>query len=148
MLVTTRGVVFLEGAAEQAAAGTVVGPANTPGETPDDADAADDTGDEDGQEQDDREAEDEGGEPDAVKAELAAYRRWARRNPRPRRRFRFTVVTKADAPDVNQEFVLFADPADGGGAYQKRHLPRILTVSGIGPAGRPTSRRPPTGSGT
>jgi SPP1 gp7 family putative phage head morphogenesis protein len=110
MLVTTRGVVFLEGAAEQAAAGTVIGPPKTPGEMTPSGEA--DEGDEDGQDPGD-------GEPDAVKAELAAYRRWARRNPQPRRPFRFSVVTKADAPDINTDFVLFADPADGGGAGPK-----------------------------
>lgn len=118
MLVTTRGVIFLEGAADQAAPGTVVGPPKGGDETtqagdeetPDDED---EDNDEEGDGEDEARAE-------AVKTELAAFRRWARRNPNPRRPFAFTHVTKADAPDINTEIVLFADPAaDGGGADPK-----------------------------
>ncbi|MDT0435612.1 MULTISPECIES: phage minor head protein [Streptomyces] len=117
VLVTTRGVVFLEGAADQAAPGAVIGPAKGTDEAPE-ADEPD---------EDDADIDEEGAaDPEraqAVKVELAAFRRWARRNPAPSRPFRFTVVTKADAPDVNGEIVLFAEPepepVDGGGAVPK-----------------------------
>ncbi|MFC8676681.1 phage minor head protein [Streptomyces griseorubiginosus] len=119
MLVTTRGVVFLEGAAEQAPPGIVIGPPKGTEETPE----GDHTGEEPDDEEDDSDEEETGEDPErneAVKTELAAFRRWARRNPAPRRPFRFQVVTKADAPDINTEIVLFADPvADGGGADPK-----------------------------
>ncbi|MGW0795906.1 phage portal protein [Streptomyces sp. NPDC002692] len=136
MLVTTRGVIFLDGASEEAEPGTVVGPpkagsGTTPaadgneegGEEPDDGD-----GQEDGEGDDSAGAEGapagESGRPDAVKAELAAYRRWARKNAAPRRPFRFSVVTKADAPDIPGTFVLFAPSgADGGGARPKAPSP-------------------------
>ncbi|MFJ5217176.1 phage portal protein [Streptomyces sp. NPDC088354] len=114
MLVTTKGVVFLEGASAQAEPGTVIGPAKPARENPDaDEDDADEEEPEDDDE--DQDEQEEGGRPEAVKAELAAFRRWARRNPQPRRPFRFSVVTKADAPDVNQELVLFAEGGEATG---------------------------------
>ncbi|MFE7930742.1 phage minor head protein [Streptomyces sp. NPDC057456] len=119
MLVTASGVVFLEGASSQAAPGKVIGP---PKGSEDQPEGPEDNED---QEQDDEpgdggDGDEEGsGRPEAVKAELAAYRRWARRNPTPSRPFRFTVVTKADAPTINTEVVLFADPAGDGGARPK-----------------------------
>ncbi|MCX5285685.1 phage minor head protein [Streptomyces sp. NBC_00198] len=123
MLVTTRGVVFLEGASEQAAPGSLIGPPKGTSEGDRAADEdQDDEEDEDGQDDDPDEEQARGGDsgrPDAVKAELAAFRRWARKNPAPARPFRFKTVTKADAPDVNQQIVLFAEPQGGGGAAPK-----------------------------
>ncbi|MFJ6540502.1 phage minor head protein [Streptomyces sp. NPDC091385] len=129
MLVTTRGVIFLKGASEQAPPGTTVGPPKGAEEPTAGDDQEEDGGtgeDEDDEEEPDGEDDaEQGGAPGVprakvVKAELAAYRRWARRNPQPVRPFRFTTVTKADAPDfVSHEFALFADPAGGGGADPK-----------------------------
>lgn len=124
MLVTTRGVVFLDGASEQAAPGTVVGPPKAASEGAKDDDQ-DDEGEE-GEEPDDDTAS--SGRPDAVKAELAAYRRWARRNPTPRRPFKFAVVTKADAPAINTEVVLFAEPKGGGERPKAPSSPDIEQV--------------------
>ncbi|MEV6833485.1 phage minor head protein [Streptomyces sp. NPDC051133] len=111
MVMTTRGVIILEGASERADPGTSVGvpkegagqPAKLPG-SDDDAEAdVDDT-----EEDDDARAH-------AVKAELASYRRWAKRNPSPSRPFEFQTATKADAPDLAfNEWVLFAPEADAG----------------------------------
>ncbi|MFI1535572.1 phage minor head protein [Streptomyces anandii] len=128
MLVTTRGVVFLDGASNDAPPGTLVQPAQAAGEAANDGgeDGAEGepANDEDQDEQADQDEEGEGAQGEsgrlaAVKAELAAYGRWARRNPTPRRPFRFTVVTKADAPHINTQFVLFADLAEDGGARPK-----------------------------
>jgi SPP1 gp7 family putative phage head morphogenesis protein len=121
LLVTTKGVVFLDGASETAPPGTLItagGAAPAAGEHDDkDTDENEDAdGDSDGEEDD--QAPD-GERAEAVKTELAAFRRWARRNPAPRRPFQFGTVTKADAPDVNQEIVLFADPVQGGGERPK-----------------------------
>jgi SPP1 gp7 family putative phage head morphogenesis protein len=107
MVVTTRGVIFLDGASDTAVPGVPVtpgaagggdakaprvegGPAETDG---DDEDSDPDTPDADT-------GEDGSSDDEAVKTELAAFRRWARRNPNPRRPFTFESVTKADAPDL------------------------------------------------
>jgi SPP1 gp7 family putative phage head morphogenesis protein len=121
MLKTARGVVFLDGASKLAPAGEMVGPVQGTPQADADADGildaphgpdtdtkgAANTGADDGGD-DDRE--------DAVKAELAAHQRWARRNPNPSRPFAFNVVTKADAPHLRFEpMVLFAgEQADAG----------------------------------
>ncbi|MGW1525448.1 phage minor head protein [Streptomyces sp. NPDC002159] len=126
MLVTTKGVVFLEGAAEQAEPGTLIGPAKA---TPEGEDKGGDETEEDDEDQE-QDGDEEDGRPEAVKAELAAYRRWARKNPTPRRPFRFATVTKTDAPHINGDFVLFADPAaeDGGGRPKAPSSPDIERV--------------------
>ncbi|MGE7437953.1 hypothetical protein [Kitasatospora sp. NPDC001175] len=135
MLMTSRGVVFLEGASELAQPGEIVEPPKPAtdeqptGETDPDDDSAD-SGDRDdtgaGPDGED-DHEDDDGDSDGtaadrgqlVKAELAAYHRWARRNPQSRRTFRFDTVTKADAPDLATDpRVQFAggdsDPKDRG----------------------------------
>ncbi|WP_198533190.1 phage head morphogenesis protein [Streptomyces sp. AcH 505] len=126
MVQTTSGVIFLKGASDNALAGALVMPpkAEDQEEAKDAAAApaaarsaagADDT--------DEDEDEDvDSGRATAVKAELGAYRRWARKNPSPARPFRFSLVTKADAPDLglmNHDHVLFA----GGDATPKAREP-------------------------
>jgi hypothetical protein len=83
---TSRGVIFLEGASQLAPPGEIVEPPQAPPEKPDADPAADDA---DGMDT-----------PEAVKAELAAFNRWVRRNPNPRRPFQAEVLTKADAPHL------------------------------------------------
>lgn len=100
MVITATGVIPLNGSSTRAAQ---------------EADAEDPAGGKPAS-GDPKEAEatagtDGGGEEraDAVKAELAAYRRWVRRNSEPSRPFRFTTVTKADAPDLAlNTWVMFA----------------------------------------
>jgi hypothetical protein len=120
MIRTSRGLVFLNGASELVPPGELVGAVQ--GHPLSDADAdgildapqgpdTDTAGDTDtdtadaGDNTDDRDTQ--------VKTEIAAYRRWARKNPDPRRPFRFAVVTKADAPDLPAGHVTYAggDPA-------------------------------------
>lgn len=133
MLVTARGVIFLDGASEEAPPGTQIQPPQAAAQPAEGADEEDDSGGdggEDNTDDQDQEPVEEGGRPAAVKAELAAYGRWARRNPAPRRPFRFSVVTKADAPTINSELVLFADPAaeDGGAGSKASSSPDIDRV--------------------
>lgn len=104
MLMTTRGVVFLEGASELALPGEIVEP-------PKPSDSSD--GGDDGQGLGSDSSPDGGSvQSDAVKAEVAAFRRWAKRNPNPVRPFRAAVLTKADAPpDVAaDQRIVFAAP--------------------------------------
>ncbi|MFF7142245.1 phage portal protein [Streptomyces nodosus] len=116
MVMTTRGVILLEGAAERSVPGAIL---SVPTETaPQKAGAAGEEQAEDEEEPDDGEDTADGSDEErasAVKTELAAYRRWSRRNPQPVRPFEFTTVTKADAPDLAfNEWVLFAPEADAG----------------------------------
>jgi hypothetical protein len=123
MVQTTRGIVFLAGASELAPPGEMVAPVQGPPQADTDADGVLDAPhgpDTDVQgapsknnQGDDRDSD----RADAVKAELAAYRRWARKNPNPRRPFEFQVITKADAPNLDPQFVVFAAP--GGDADPK-----------------------------
>lgn len=102
MVMTTRGVIFLEGASAEASAGVPL----TPGASTDDEDGT--------TPEDDEPAGDgsgDGGRADAVKTELAAFRRWSKKNPAPRRPFAFQTVTKSDAPDLAfDERIVFASP--------------------------------------
>lgn len=142
---TSRGLVFLDGASQLAPPGEVIdqvagapltdadsdgildaphgpdtdigpGPAASSGETSGEGDSTEEGGD---------------GRQEQVKAELAAYRRWARKNPHPKRPFEFTTVTKADAPDLDQNSVAFADP--GGDSGPKAPAPGPTTWPGWGP---------------
>lgn len=110
MVMTSRGVILLAGAAERGAPGSNIGAekANTAAATEPPANAGDDG---DGEEPDTGTDDGDGeGRADAVKAELAAFRRWTRRNPAPARPFEFQTVTKADAPDLAYAPVVFATP--------------------------------------
>ncbi|MFI1165646.1 phage portal protein [Streptomyces sp. NPDC020801] len=103
MVMTTRGVVFLEGAADFATPGVPLVPGGEASSQPVPDEPASVTGDgeEASTEEDDSDESSGGGEQSAaVKTELAAFRRWSKRNPAPRRPFEFQVVTKADAPDL------------------------------------------------
>ncbi|WP_439947173.1 phage minor head protein [Streptomyces sp. BBFR109] len=114
MVMTTRGVILLEGASQRGEPGTSVSvPKDSEGDEPA---AGEEDPDLDGEgAEDEAEPVDSGGEEraTAVKAELAAFRRWSRKNPQPVRPFEFQTVTKADAPDLAfNEWVLFAPEAD------------------------------------
>lgn len=84
---TGRGVIFLEGASQLAPPGEIVEPPQAPKETS--------NGDIDDTDQGSGDDVDE-----SVKAELAAFARWSRRNPNPRRPFQAEVLTKATAPHL------------------------------------------------
>jgi len=111
IVVTSRGVIFLEGASKLAPAGETVTPLESPPNKDDNADGVpdqfeDDQGDDgDGEESDASEGAPTPATTQSVKAEIAAYRNWARRNPKPGRAFHARILTKADAPDD-----MFADP--------------------------------------
>lgn len=123
---TSRGLVFLSGASELAPAGENIGPVAGPAQQDKDADgvldapAGPDT-DTDGTPADDAE---DGDRAEAVKAELAAHKRWVRKNPQPTRPFTFKTVTKTDAPDLfGTPMVLFA--ATGADAGPKAGSPAV-----------------------
>lgn len=103
MVMTSRGVILLAGAAQRAEPGTTLSVEKDDGGSS----GADDGAAEDDEGEPDDEGEDRA---DAVKSELSAYRRWARRNPHSGRPFEFKVVTKADAPELNTDHVVFAAP--------------------------------------
>lgn len=118
---TARGLVFLDGASKLNPPGELVGPVEGAPLTDKDADGVldapqgpdRDTGDSSGDED-----VEEGDRDEAVKTELAAFRRWSRRNPMPSRPFEFATVTKADAPALTGDArVVFATP--GGGDHPK-----------------------------
>jgi hypothetical protein len=142
MLMTARGVVFLEGASKSAPPGTLIGPAMAPptaappGGVPGDpaagAPAADDS---------DAAAEPEeppGGKPAAAataKAEAAAFRSWMRKG-HGRNRLFTSSLTRAEADRLAPELlesrlVVFKD-ADAG--------PKALALAGRGLAGTGTRR--------
>lgn len=112
---TARGLIFLAGASDLAPAGEVVGPIQGPPEADADADGILDAPH--GPDTDVKPASADGdtggdeGRGEQVKAELASYRRWARRNPNPKRPFEFTAVTKADAPELAGQPVVFVNPS-------------------------------------
>lgn len=114
MVMTSRGVILLAGASERGEPGSNISAEKDgadPHASPDDtAGAPDDDVDDPDAEEGTDEGENDEGRADAVKAELAAYRRWNRRNPDPTRPFTFQTVTKADAPDLTYAPVIFATP--------------------------------------
>jgi len=120
MLITGRGVVFIEGASEQAAPGELVGPAQAPKAGVPQEPGAEPDGEED---QGDGEQDD----PAAKSAELTALRKWLARHPSPSRPFACKALTAADVPD------LAADPRVvlKAGGHPK-------ALSGTGPAGSGT----------
>jgi hypothetical protein len=123
---TARGLVFLDGASKLNPPGELVGPVEGAPLTDKDADGVldapqgpdRDAGDGSGDEE-----TNDGGRDDAVKTELAAFRRWSRRNPSPSRPFEFATVTKTDAPDLASDArIVFATP--GG-----EHVPKGEAVA-------------------
>lgn len=126
---TSRGVIFLEGASQLAQAGETVQPLEGPAPKDADGDGIDDRLEQSG----DGDGSDEGADggnddakaapPQAVKAEVAAYRNWLRHRPGPNRVFQARVLTKADAPVemATDPRVRFA--AAGGGADPKPPAP-------------------------
>ncbi|MYS57689.1 MULTISPECIES: phage portal protein [Streptomycetaceae] len=114
MLMTTRGVVFLEGASEVAEPGELIGPVQAPPQ--DDADADGELDAPYGPDTDISNPATSGSDDDSEQTaakksqELAAYRRWIRRNATPARPFRFAYLTKADAPELDGAPVIFAAP--------------------------------------
>lgn len=109
---TGRGLVFLPGASKLTAPGeTIDQVAGAPLSDKDsdgilDAPQGPDTDTKVGGDSEDAEED----RADQVKTELASYRRWARKNPAPKRPFEFQAVTKADAPDLDGQHVVFATP--------------------------------------
>lgn len=121
MLITGRGVVFLEGASKQGPPGTLIGPAQAPPA------GAPLEGEEDGSD-DEGQGDDE--QPAASKsAELAALRKWLGRHPKPARPFACKALTAADAPQYAADPRVAFKAGDGG---------RPKASSGTGPAGRGT----------
>lgn len=133
MLITGRGVVFLEGASKQAPPGTLVGPAVAPpagmagaaqdgqdGQGP--QDSGEDQGDEDG-EQD--------ASPAAKTAELSALRKWLSKHPNPARPFTCKALTASDIPGMEYA----TDPR----VVLKAGDDAPKALSGTGPAGSGTS---------
>lgn len=124
MLITGRGVVFLEGASKQGPPGTLIGPAQAPPAGAPPQPGEEDDGSEDGEGQGD-----DGQPPAASKsAELAALRKWLGRHPKPPRPFTCKALT---ATDLGQ---LAADPR----VLAKADDARPKASSGTGPAGRGT----------
>lgn len=104
MIVTQRGVVFLEGASE-ASPGVLVGPAESPPAPAPGAAAEPDAGSQAGEKPQDGPGKPAGGE--EARRELAAYRRWAtKRRSRP---FVFEYLTRdqAAAAGVDLDRVVF-----------------------------------------
>lgn len=130
MLITQRGVVFLEGASQQAPPGTLIGPdvldpasgAAVPGTVS--ANGRQVSLASGGAPPDD--GEDEQDAPAAKSAELTALRKWLARHPEPRRPFACKALTAADVPD------LAADPR----VLLKASPGKVL--AGTGPAGSGT----------
>jgi hypothetical protein len=132
MVDTGRGVVFLEGASKLAAPGVMIGPPN-PAQT-----AGAPTG-EAGDAEQTLQAPPGGlpsgspqkPSPDAVKAELAAYRRWLAKGSTSRP-FQFTTVSQADATAAGVQL----DKAGFGGAGISP-TPKSAALAGLGtgPAG-------------
>lgn len=126
MLVTPRGVIFLEGSSEQAPAGELVMPAQAP---PNSNELAPGEGEPD---QDDDQAPESNhpakpaskppasgssGTGRAAKAaELAAYRNWSRKSPTARRPFELEYLTEAEAlgNGIDLRKVTFKTAGDGG----------------------------------
>lgn len=98
MVMTTRGVIFLEGASADATPGVPLAPGSgDTGAQAAPAEAAEETATR-GEEAAIEPPPAPAGQSQAVKTELAAFRRWAKKNPNPGRPFEFQTVTKADAP--------------------------------------------------
>ena len=99
MVMTTRGVIFLEGASEDATPGVPLAPGSgDTGAQAAPAEAAADTAKPGEENEDEPPQSPSASQSQAVKTELAAFRRWAKKNPNPQRPFEFQTVTKADAP--------------------------------------------------
>jgi hypothetical protein len=103
IVVTTRGVIFLEGASKLAPPGETVTPLEAPPNKDADGDGVpdrleNDQGDDDGDPDETADAPSKGAA-QAAKTEIAAYRNWARRGPKAGRTFQARILTKADAPD-------------------------------------------------
>lgn len=141
MVITQRGVVFIEGASEQGPPGTLIGPAvappgtaGVPGGGPQQQSGEQDQGDDESAGQGNDGEDSKQDKPAAKSAELAALRAWRRNTPARRRdpgsMFECQVLTKADAPQYAADpRVLFK--ADDAG-------PKVRVLSGTGPVGSGT----------
>lgn len=124
MLMLSRGVVFLEGASEQEAPGTLIEPAHAP---PGGGPAGVPGDQQDGGQGDDGPP---GGEatPAAKSAEKLALKRWVARHPDPSRPFVCKALTASDVPALaGDPRVVFKDADDQG-----------KVPAGTGPAGSGT----------
>lgn len=119
---TSRGVIFLEGASKLAPPGETLTPLEAPPNKDANADGVPDQF-EDGQDGDGAQPAGDvrtEGSAHAAKAEIAAYRNWARRGPKQGRAFRTEILTKADAPgDMAADPRVTFAPAGGDRAAPK-----------------------------
>lgn len=150
MLISPRGIVFLEGASKAAPPGTLISPlAVQPGQPGDSAGPAPDGssgGEPDPDDDDDDQADDD--EPPTSRkvsksAELVIVRRWLRSHPNPARPFACNAITAADAPDLASDPRVLLKASDAG--------PKAPARSGTGQAGTATassSRSTPASSAT
>lgn len=126
-LQTARGVVFLEGASEQAPPGTLIGPAAPPppAGAPGAPGGPQGAAEADGGQEDPESADDGQGGPSAPpaakSAELAALRKWIARHPSPARPFACKALTTADAPDL---------AGDARVAFKAGGHPKVLSLTG------------------
>jgi hypothetical protein len=110
---TSRGIIFIDGASKLVPAGEAIDQITGARTMDSDSDGVMDAPI--GPDTDTRGGRDP--ERDAaVKAERAAFRRWAAKRSNSARPFQCAVLTKADAPDLAaDERIVFADPTPGGG---------------------------------
>lgn len=132
MVETARGVVFIQGASQQAPPGVLIEPASEKPDNPEDDSAGT------GQSPTQRRPIASSKPGQAAKDELAAFRKWAGKHPLASRKFEFTTLSKDEARDLapdllDDERVVFKANRGGGGAGPK----------GIGPAGSATFNSSP-----
>jgi len=127
MLITQRGIVFIEGASKNATPGALIGPAQAAPQGPPGEPGMPQQGDE--QDQGDSEDEPPGNAP-AKAAEAKALKSFLGRRRNPPRPFECKVLTAADMPELDGDPRVVFKAADAG--------PKAL--SGTGPAGRGTRR--------
>lgn len=128
MLITGRGVVFLEGASEQAPPGELIGPAQAPKTGAPGEPGADPQDGQDGDQGDGEDEQGQGGGPAAKAAERAALGKWLAKHPKPSRPFACKALTAADVPDLAADPRVLLKAGDG----------RPKALSGTGPAGSGT----------
>lgn len=122
---TSRGVIFLEGASKLAPPGETVTPLEAPPNKDANSDGVPDQFEPDAGESGDQPDGEDAAQPDAAKAEIAAYRNWLRHRPGPDRTFQARALTKADAPAQMAADTRVTFAAPGGGAGPKPPAPAV-----------------------
>ncbi|NUQ98855.1 MAG: phage portal protein [Streptomyces sp.] len=110
MVIGQRGVVFLEGASQLAPPGAMVEPAQAGKSAPETASQADPGSADDEPTQESN----NDSNPDAVKAELAAFLKWDARHRAPHHRFEFQSAKPGDAPWLDGDPRAVFKAADAG----------------------------------